>query len=92
MSRPKVNESLKYNFIKVILTKDQIKSGCVESSRTHYCIGKLNTALSLCRALEVALYFSKSFSEAVAEALWLLEVTIICFLGQESNLWSPVLQ
>ena len=43
-------------------------------------------ALSLCRVLGVTLYFSKGFSEvaarvlAVAEALWLLGETVVCFL------------
>ena len=55
-------------------------------------------ALSLYRVLRVALYFSEDFLEAaarilvVAEALQPLEVTMVCFLGQESNLWSPVPQ
>ena len=55
-------------------------------------------ALSLYRVLGIALYFSESFSEVaagvsvVAEALQPLEETVVCFLGQESNLWSPVLQ
>ena len=54
-------------------------------------------ALSLCRVLGVALYFSEDFLEtaagvsAVAEALWLLGETMVCFLEQESSLWSPVL-
>ena len=54
--------------------------------------------LSLYRVLGITLYFSKNFSEAtvkglaVAEALQSLEVTIVCFLGQESNLWSSVPQ
>jgi len=44
-------------------------------------------ALSLCGVLEVAFYFSKGFSEiaarvsAVAEAPWLLEVTMVYILG-----------
>ena len=44
-------------------------------------------ALSLCGVLGVAFYFSKGFSEtaarvsAVAEAPWLLEVTMVYFLG-----------
>ena len=43
-------------------------------------------ALSLYRVLRIALYFSEGFSEAavrrsvVAEALWSLEVIIVCFL------------
>jgi len=65
----------------MILTKDQgknkgdkkrvkiRKSKYIESDRTHCYIGKLNTVLSLCRVLEVTLYFSKDFLEAVAEAL-----------------------
>ena len=54
--------------------------------------------LSLCGVLEVALYFSKGFSEAaarvsaVAEAPWPLEETVVCFLGQESSLWFPAPQ
>ena len=52
-------------------------------------------ALNLCGVLGVALYFSKGFSEAaarvsaVAKAPWSLGETVICFLGQKSNLWSP---
>jgi len=63
------------------------KSRCVESDGTHCYIEKFNIALSLCRVLEVAaLYFFKGFSEAatrrsaVAETMWLLRVTIVCFL------------
>jgi len=55
-------------------------------------------ALSLCGVLGVALYFSEGFSEAaarksaVAEAPQPLGVTMVCFLEQESSLWSPALQ
>ena len=99
MSRPRVNESLERDFIKVILTKDQErsksdkkwmrirKSGCIESDGTYCYSRKFNVALSLYRVLGVSLYFSKSFLGAVAEILQLLEVTIVCFLEQESNLW-----
>ena len=44
-------------------------------------------ALSLCGVLGVALYFSEGFLEAasgvsaVAEALWPLGETVVCFLG-----------
>ena len=54
--------------------------------------------LSLCGVLGVTLYFSEGFLEAaarvlaVAEALWPLGETVVCFLGQESNLWSPAPQ
>ena len=74
------------------------KSECIESNRTCYCIGKFNVALSLCGVLEVALYFSKSFSEVaargsvVAEAPQPLGETVVCFLEQESSLWSPASQ
>jgi len=57
------------------------KSRCVELDGIHCYIGKFNMALSLCRVLRVALYFSESFSEAVVEALWPLGVTIVYFLG-----------
>jgi len=73
------------------------KSRCIELNQTCCCIGKFNVALSLCGILGVTLYFSKGFSEAaagvsaVAEALWLLGETMVCFLEQESSLWSPVL-
>ena len=56
---------------------------------THCCTGKLNVALSLYGVLGVTLYFSEGFLEtaaresAVAEALWLLRVTMVCFLEQE---------
>ena len=78
VSRPGVNKSSEWNFIKVILTKDwgrskrnkkwmRIgKSRCVELNRTRYCIGKFNMALSLYGVLGVTLYFSESFSEAAA--------------------------
>ena len=81
MSRPGVDESSEWSFIKVILTKDQGrskgnkewmrigKSGYVESNQTYCYTGKFNTALSLYRVLEVTLYFSESFLEAVVEAL-----------------------
>ena len=55
-------------------------------------------ALSLCRVLGVALYFSEGFLEAaarvsaVAEAPQPLGETVVCFLGQESYLWSPAPQ
>ena len=68
------------------------KSGCIELDGTCCCIGKFNAALSLCRVLGVAFYFSKGFSEAavrvsaVAEVLQPLGETVDCFLGQESSL------
>ena len=74
------------------------KSGCVESNWTHCCTGEFNAALSLCGVLGVALYFSEGFSEAaagvsaVAEAPRPLGETMVCFLGQESSLWSPAPQ
>ena len=49
-------------------------------------------ALSLCGVLGVALYFSEGFLEVVArisavtKALWPLEETMVCFLGQKSSL------
>ena len=110
MSRPKVDESSEWNFIKVILTKDQgrskgnekrmriRKSGCVESNWTRCCTGKFNATLSLCGVLGVALYFSEGFLEAAAGVSAVAEVprplgeAMVCFLGQESSLWSFVLQ
>ena len=68
------------------------KSGCIESNWTYCYTEKFNVALSLCRVLGVAFYFFKSFSEAaarvsaVAEAPQPLGETVVCFLGQESNL------
>jgi len=67
------------------------KSGCVELDGTCCCLEKFNMALSLCKVLRSTLYFSKGFSEAVAEALQLLGVTVVCFLEQESNLWFSTL-
>ena len=70
------------------------KSGCVESNWTRCCTGEFNATLSLCGVLGVTLYFSEGFSEAaaresaVAEALQPLGETVVCFLEQESNLWS----
>ena len=68
------------------------KSGCVELDGTHCCIEIFNTALSLYRVLRITLYFSEGFSEAVVEVSWPLRVTMVCFLGQKSSLWSFVLQ
>ena len=74
------------------------KSGYIESNWTCCCIEKFNVTLSPCRVLVVALYFSKGFSEAAArisavvEALQPLGETVVCFLGQESSLWSPAPQ
>ena len=74
------------------------KSRCVESNWTRCCIGEFNMALSMCGVLGVALYFSEGFSEAaagvsaVAKVLRPLGETVVCFLGQESSLWSPVPQ
>ena len=74
------------------------KSGCVESNWTRCCTGEFNATLSLCGVLGVALYFSEGFSEAaagvsaVAEAPRPLGETMVCFLGQESSLWSPAPQ
>ena len=68
------------------------KSRYIESDRTHCYIEKFNVALSLCGVLKVTFYFSKGFSKvtarglAAAEVLWLLEVTMVCFLGQKSSL------
>jgi len=42
------------------------KNRCIESDQTCCCTGKFNVALSLCRVLEIAFYFSKDFSEAAA--------------------------
>ena len=74
------------------------KSRCVKLNWTYCYIGKFNMTLSLYRVLGVTLYFSKDFSEAAAEvsavteALWPLGETVVCFLGQKSNLWSPASQ
>ena len=85
MSRPEIDESSEWDFIKVILTKDQgrskrnkkwmriRKSGCIELDRTHCCTGELNMALSLYGVLGIALYFSKGFSEAATRVLAVAE-------------------
>ena len=82
MIRLRVDKILKWDFIKVILTKNQgrskkdkegmriRKSGYIELDRTHCYIEKFNTALSLYRVLGIALYFFKGFLEVAAEALW----------------------
>jgi len=55
-------------------------------------------ALSLCGVLGITFYFFKDFLKAaagvlaVAEAPWFLGVTVVCFLKQESSLWSPAPQ
>jgi len=73
------------------------KSRYIELDRTCCCTGKFNMALSLYRVLEIVLYFFEGFLEAaarklvVAEVLWPLEVTVVCFLGQESKFWSLAL-
>ena len=41
---------------------------------------------SLCGVLEIAFYFSESFSEAVAEAPRPLGETVVYFLEQKSSL------
>ena len=81
ISRPRVDKSLEQDFIKIILTKDQErskrdkkgvrirKSRYIESGRTHCYTEKFNTALSLCKVLEITLYFSESFSKAAAREL-----------------------
>lgn len=46
------------------------KSRCIELNETHCCTEKFNMALSPCEVLQVALYFSKGFSEVVAKVLW----------------------
>jgi len=65
----------------MILTKDQgrsqrdkegmriRKSKYIESDKTCCYTKKFNAALSLCRVLEITLYFSKSFSEIAAKVL-----------------------
>jgi len=74
------------------------KSRYVELNQTHCCTEKFNVALSLCRVLGIAPYFSKGFSKtaagvsAVAEALQSLGETMVYFLRQEFSLWSPALQ
>jgi len=50
------------------------KSKCVESNWTRCCTGKFNVALSLCRVLEVTLYFSEDFLEAAAGVSAVAEV------------------
>ena len=57
------------------------KSRYVELNQTCCCTVKFNAALSLCGVLGVALYFSKGFSKAVAEAPQPLGETMVCFLG-----------
>ena len=65
---------------------------------THCCTGKFNVAFSLCRVLGITLYFSEGFSEAAArgsavtEAPQPLGETMVCFLEQESSLWSPAIE
>ena len=67
------------------------KSRYIESNETC-CTRKFNVVLSLCEVLEVTLYFSKDFSEVatrelvIPEVLWPLEVTMVYFLEQKSNL------
>jgi len=70
---------LEWDFIKVILTKNQgkskrnkkgvqiRKSGCIELDGTYYYTEKFNKALSLCKVLGITLYFSEGFLEATAK-------------------------
>ena len=79
MGRPRVNKSLKQNFIQIILTKNQErskrdkegvrirKSGYIESDGTCCYTRKFNIALSLYKVLEFTLYFSESFLKIAAE-------------------------
>ena len=62
------------------------KSRYIKSNGTYCYIEKFNMALSLCGVLGVTLYFFKGFLEAATKTLQLLEVTMVCFLGQEFNL------
>ena len=70
------------------------KSKCIELDGTYCCTGEFNVALSLCGVLRVTLYFYKGFLEVaaggsvVAKVPQPFGVTIVCFLEQESNLWS----
>ena len=85
MSRPRANESLEQSFIKLILTKNQgrskknkkemwiRKSRYIKLDRTYCCTKKFNTAFSLCKALEITLYFSKGFLEAAVRRLAVAE-------------------
>ena len=72
------------------------KNGYIESDGTYYCTEKFNIALNLCKVLGITVYFSKIFLKAaarelaVAETLQPLGVTMVCFLGQKSKLWSPI--
>ena len=74
------------------------KSRCIELDRTYFYTRKFNVALSLYRVLGIALYFSESFSKTAVrrfvatKALWSFRVTVVCFLEQKSNLWSPIPQ
>ena len=98
MSRSKVDKSSKWGLIKVILTKNQRRSKenkdkvrvkmnrNIKLNRTCYYIEKFNIVFSLCGALGVNLYFSKSCSETVAKTPQSLKLTVVCFLKQKSNL------
>ena len=68
------------------------KSRYIELNETHCYTKKFNIALSLHKVLETTLYFSKGFLEAVAEALQLFRMTIVCFLEQKSSLYFFVPQ
>ncbi len=50
-------------------------SGCIKLDGTHYYTEKFNVALSLCRVLEITLYFSKSFLEAAIRGLAVAETS-----------------
>ena len=86
MSRPRVDKSSEWDFIKIILTKDWErskrdkkrvrirKSKYIELDRTHCYTGKFNAALSLCRVLGLTLYFSNDFSKTATRELAVTKV------------------
>ena len=86
ISRPRIDESLKWNLVKIILTKNQEKnkkdkervrirkSRYIELDKTYCYIEKFNAVLSLYGVLKVTHYFFKSFSEVVVEGIEALEV------------------
>ena len=84
ISKPKVNENLEWNFIKMILTKDQgrskrdkewigiRKSRCVESDGTYCCTGKFNVGSSMWPSVCVESWGLLSIFSRVSQK-WLLE-------------------
>ena len=91
MSKPRVNKSSEQNFIKVILTKDQGRG-----KGNKEWIRWVELDLLLYREVQCSPQSMWSpgdcflfFQGFLGSSCW---STMVCFLGQESSLWSPTPQ